>query len=397
MKRMKLKPEIASYIWRLSDDTKVIDLLEVSLGRVLENASKGGISSMHLIDAQKATHITDWLTAAVKTQETWLSNTDADGRPKKLMKFSDVEGIMKEADKAMARLVQKSVSIQLVAGDEELYAELEDGFHVVRLLTANALDRESGTMQHCIGGGAYDERVETDNYLYLSIRDRMGKPRVSIELDMRSARGPLALQIYGKQNTNPQRRHLGLLQPFFRERGIRVGQVGDIVFDGDHNMHDLVAMPEETRVNGNMRLEKLDGLELPDTLRVDGDLDIIGCANLRLPRHLSVAGYMTVVDSSIVGQSEYLNVSRDLWLNRVETPPTGPAEFLRAAGIGAQDVPNWTEVVSGQFHRLNEFKNTGVEKRHFQEATERHEEMRTTELRQAKLEGGGRKGPCTGP
>lgn len=40
----KVGPDIASFLWKLTDDPKVLRLLELSLGRVLDNAASEWIS-----------------------------------------------------------------------------------------------------------------------------------------------------------------------------------------------------------------------------------------------------------------------------------------------------------------------------------------------------------------
>jgi hypothetical protein len=107
----KLRPDIASFLWKLTENEQVLKLLELSVGRVLEKAAAGGAFPMSLINASQATHVTDWLTAAVLADEEWLKAIDDHGRPRKLMKFGSVEAIVAEADKAMAKFSQKNRSV----------------------------------------------------------------------------------------------------------------------------------------------------------------------------------------------------------------------------------------------------------------------------------------------
>nr|WP_250807869.1 PcfJ domain-containing protein [Neorhizobium tomejilense] len=376
---MRLRPDIASYIWKLSDNITVTGLLEVSLGRVLENAGRDGRPVMHLVNAEQATHIADWLAGAVISGEAWLSRTDEDGRPRKLMKFSDVAGILKEADKAMAKLAQKNRSITLAPGEEELYAELEDGYYVVRLLTPKALDRESGTMQHCIGGGGYDHKVGTEHYDYLSLRNRFGKPHATMELDLRPARGPKMIQIYGKQNDAPDTKYALMLRSMFRERGIRLGQVGDIVFDTNWDAHPVAAMPENMHVWGSMDIRNIGDLVLPAKLTVEQDFTLDGCHNVVMPKHMRVGGDMFVLLSTISERSEELAVGRELSLVRVKTPPTGIAEYLRAYIIRGDKVRTWTEVADIDFTMFASMHNCGVHDAQLVEARERTREAMKAE------------------
>jgi hypothetical protein len=74
MKRMKLKPDIRGFIWRLSGDDRVISLLEFSLGRVLENAANRNEPVWSMVTPEQARHVADWLTAATINGDAWLRN-----------------------------------------------------------------------------------------------------------------------------------------------------------------------------------------------------------------------------------------------------------------------------------------------------------------------------------
>lgn len=340
--KKKIRPDIASFLWKLTEDAKVLRLLELSVGRVLENAAAGGAFPMSLIDARQAAHITDWLTAAVSADETWLKATDTDGRPRKLMKFGSVEAIVAEADKAMAKFSQKSRGIVLREGAEELYAELADGYHVVRLLTPEALDRESGEMQHCIGQGAYDHKVATEHYDYLSLRDRFGKAHATIEIDHRFVRGPIVLQCYGKQNEPPAKDYALMLAPMFRDRGIRVGQVGEIVYDQHWIAHPVESMPDGIVVCGSMDIRNIRDLKLPSSMKVHGDFIVEGCTNIVMPRELWVQGNLHMFLGSISEPGEWVFAGQRAILARMKTPEHGIASLLRARRLEADKMRSWT-------------------------------------------------------
>lgn len=345
----KLRPDIASFIWKLTDDETVLRLLELSLGRVLENAAAGGAFPMSMINGVQATHITDWLTAAVVADETWLKVTDTHGRPRKLMKFGSVEAIVAEADKAMAKFAQKNRTVALREGDEELYAELENGYHVVRLLTPSALDRESGEMQHCVGQGAYDQKVGTEDYEYLSLRDRFGKAHVTIELDLRPARGPIVLQCYGKQNEPPTKEYGSMLAPMFRDRGIRVGQIGDIVYDQNWVAHPVDSMPDGIVVRGSMDIRHLRDLKLPARMKVHGDFTCDGCTNIVMPRELWVQGTLHMFLGSVSEPGDWVFAGRRAILTRMKTPELGIATLLKASRLELDKMRTWTTIEEIEF------------------------------------------------
>ncbi|MCV9963663.1 PcfJ domain-containing protein [Pararhizobium sp. BT-229] len=342
--KKELSPEIAGFLRGLTDDAKVLRLLEHSVGRVLDNATTRGVEPLSLIDRQQAAHITDWLAAAVENDDPWLKATDLQGRPRKLMKFGSIEAIVSEADKAMRIFLQRNGTVKLREGDEELYAELSDGFHVVRLLTPEALDRESGEMQHCVGQGAYDHKVATEHYEYLSLRDRFGKAHVTIELDLRPARGPIIIQCQGKQNEPPSVAYATMLGPMFRERGIRVGQIGEIVYDQNWAAHHLPAMPSGIVVRGSMDVRNIHDLRLPEKMTVHGDFNCEGCHEMVLPMELSVSGGLFMSMGSVRKPAECISVGQDLGLVRMKTPDIGIASMIRARRFRAASLADWTTV-----------------------------------------------------
>ncbi len=75
----------------------VLKLFELSVGRVLTKSASRHEPWKASLDAQTIKHIVDWLTAAVVNEEPWLCNVDEFGRPKKLLKFSKLSEIAKEA------------------------------------------------------------------------------------------------------------------------------------------------------------------------------------------------------------------------------------------------------------------------------------------------------------
>lgn len=218
---------------------QLIKYLIMSVGRVYENTiaklDAGNEPWRVNFPGAHLNHITDWLYAAIINDEPWLKKLDDQGRPKKLMKFGSFEQILKEADKAMLKAAQKGKAIKLDDEDEQLFMELADGYRLVRLLTPAALDRESAHMQHCIGGGAYDlDVLNRDKSCFLSLRDAMNKPHVTIELGMMHSKHLATTnyklwQISGKQNAPPVRKYLEVLMPFFQRKDV-------LLFNQEFNM-----------------------------------------------------------------------------------------------------------------------------------------------------------------
>lgn len=357
---MKILPtEISGYLRTLSGDAEVLRLLELSLGRVLDKAGK---TALHGPDSAKAAHVADWLTAAHIAREPWIADVDERGRPKKLMKFGSLEQIVKEADKAMAKFSQKHRSAKPRDGDEELFEELEGGFSLVRLLTPDALDRESGEMQHCIGSGAYDGRLESGSHAYLSLRDRHGKAHATVECDVRPSRGWRVEQVQGKQNKEPGAAYVGMLLPFFRKHGMWLSQIGDTVFDRDYMPHDIRDLPDGIAVRGSMCIVGLDNIRLPRTMKVDGDLYIERCECLHLPEKLHVSGYLDVAGGSVDRECDWLTVGSRMKITDVSTPPIGLARNLRGSTLTAVGISTWMETGNVALRYPPTIVDCGIEK-----------------------------------
>ena len=263
------------------DDQRVLELLAISLGRVLNRAAKAGESWRSLINDGQARHIADWLFVDVKADAGWLRNTDDLGRAKKLLKFANVEQITKEADKAMMKANQKLGDIKLVDGDEEFFDHLSDGYYLVKLKTPAALDRESAVMQHCVGQGAYDNELAKDGFMILSMRDQQGRPHATLEINGETS----IYQIQGKQNTIPRRDYLDKIIEYF---AIRHGDKYSIA--GALSDHKLALSSEN---------EVVDMTKLPKNFTSKSDLNLGNISGSQLPKGLHVRGFLNCTDSGI--------------------------------------------------------------------------------------------------
>ncbi|WP_187970640.1 PcfJ domain-containing protein [Aquibium microcysteis] len=288
-----------------SDDSPVImPLLEASVGRILAHrtravdrtlANRGDITK----NAQMAhfavraaisdmppdalDHITDWLKASFLTGAGWLHNVDGLGRPKKLMKCSSIADLVREADKAMDRLnAQRARS--LGGNDERHVADLADGYTLVRLLTPAALDLESSRMHHCVGHGAYDGDVESGYSEIYSLRDRLGRPVITMEVgadhyaDLAGGHVERRIrQVQGKRNDDPADEHLAILKPFILASGWE-GEYGywPRVKDIAGTVHDLYDIPAGTPFKDLQVCVTTDhgDITLPEGLVVEGELEL---------------------------------------------------------------------------------------------------------------------------
>lgn len=187
------------------------ELVKISIGRIALKESRRDIDWVRKQIGTKINHIADWLASSVANDAPWLSNVDEHGRVKKLMKFGNLEAMHAEAEKHMRRKLAAQAAA--VVGDEPTFAENGEGYKIVRLTTESALDRESAAMRHCVGHGAYDRFLGSDDHFLLSLRDKANRPHVTIQVN----HGTI-VQFFGKANSAPKPEYrdaaLGLLSPF---------------------------------------------------------------------------------------------------------------------------------------------------------------------------------------
>ena len=282
--------EIVDFLATFSEDADVLRLLYHCVGRVLlklKNARRNWREAGLAVDLK---HAADWLAVALHHDEDWLINVDEHGRPKKLLKFSDLEGILKEANKAMIKRAMQTPVIRIDEGEETVEQVLDDGWYMVRLLTPKALDNESAEMQHCVGHGTYDADVLEGRKVILSLRDPQNGPHVTIEID---AKTNSVSQVRGKQNARPKAEYARRIRQFLNGREYdsiyRPIEIG-IVVDEMGRHHNIDSLPAGLAVKGTLDLSEYELTALPEYLEVRGDLKIEKSAIRELPRGLKVTG-----------------------------------------------------------------------------------------------------------
>lgn len=296
--------EIASFVRRLSrGDDALATLLDHAIGRVLRRAvraTSGPVaysqSSFHatLFEEPRCAHIRDWLAAAVLNGDTWLENVDSLGRPKKIMKCGSIDALHAEADKRMLREAMKARKVLKDEGEEAVEFSLADGWTVVRMLTPQALDRESSIMQHCIGNGGYDKMLGKDDIKLLSLRDPNGKPHITLEVV-----GKDIVQLQGKQNSFPKRDYLDAIAPFLASAKLSVKMPWASIFSD---------------INGTIYSEE----NFPETLEVFGDFIVDSTHMYRdLPKSIKAGGSITLKGVHFESFPERLEAGRNISINDV--------------------------------------------------------------------------------
>lgn len=282
---------------------------------------------LEMMSADAYDHVLDWLRASLITEAAWLRNIDEQGRPRKLLKCSRYDDLVREADKSMDRLNAQRAKA-LCPDDEEHVADLAEGFRLVRLLTPEALDLESSRMKHCVGHGAYDAGVADGSIEIYSMRDPLGRPVITVEIerdtDGLDDYGVLAAkprtyraigQIQGRRNADPSREHLEILRPFAMKDGwTDTEHWWPTVTDAAGVRYDINAIPPGT-VFEKFYLS-LDAVtsgraKLPHGITVIGDCYVSGPLVGALPEGMTVGGnlllnpadddYVTLPDSLQVG------------------------------------------------------------------------------------------------
>jgi hypothetical protein len=294
-------------------DEKLGVLLALSVGRLMMRASGEEAYRQAEFTYDRVQHVVDWLRSALINNARWLTNVDDLGRPKKLLKFATLAGLIAEVDRSMVIEAQKLNNVRIAAGEEELHANLDDGMVLVRLLTPAALDRESSEMQHCIGNGGYDHALDDPSRMFLSLRDRFGKAHATLEID-----GNDVNQIQGKQNRLPVKKYIDLLAPFLQERQYQVKMPATYlgyVIDIDGQWHDIKNLPDQLHVKGTLSLGGTDTVSLPKSLRVGGRLIVTGTGIKSLPEDLNVEGTLDIVNSAITSLPNRIRVGDSLYLN----------------------------------------------------------------------------------
>ena len=273
-------------------DERLHFLLMCSLGRIVAKESLGnGTSDQAEPSFRDLRHIVDWLRAAIFNDAPWLSNADDSGRPRKLLKYGTVASMVAEVDRDMLRQARRNGAPSDGLEGTELYMELGEGWCLVRLLTARALDYESSIMQHCIGAGGHDEQLADPEGMFLSLRDPSGKPHATI-----AVHGSDIVELSGKQNELPRTKYLKRLAPFL----VKIGDMSYL--DGSYG----VVMDIHGKVHGHD--------DLPEVLEVSGDLNLLhdspGGAKCRLPRVIKAGGAVAIEEDVFEGQLELVEAAR---------------------------------------------------------------------------------------
>jgi hypothetical protein len=289
-------------------DVKIEPLVRCSLARIAANRlreeypklpGEGWMSA--LPSEQQEYHILDWFVSSLIADDgdgaAWLLNVDSAGNPKKLMKCSSYDDLMREADRWFDKR-HGAMAKALSPDDEETIADLSDGYSLVQMLTPEALDLESHRMHHCVGHGSYDGKLKAGWGRFLSLRDSKGRPVVTIELRQESNGRWSVQQIEGKRNARPAREIMDVVRDYAIDRDWLDREFfWPVVRASDGVFHDVDRIPEGATLRGDLDVgdavfDTLGPFDLPTDLTVEGNMLI--SARMRLPERLTVCGYLQI-------------------------------------------------------------------------------------------------------
>ncbi|MGG6893679.1 hypothetical protein [Rhizobium sp. BR 315] len=237
---------------------------------------------------QDIERVVEWLHDAVMHDAHWLQNVDDAGKPKKIMKCASIEQLLVEVAKA-ERQSGRKFGPQATCPGEQCIAVLDDGYTIVRLSTPEALDWEGQRMDHCLGWGRYDYCLQSPGSAFLSLRDRFGRPHVTMSVVNRR----YIINMEGKGNRQPIDRYFNILAPFFSREGYKLGlaafELGRVL-DEEGVWHKLSELPPDLRVPGRLNLGHTALRSLPSRLYVSGCLLIGSSLIAEIGEGLDVGG-----------------------------------------------------------------------------------------------------------
>ena len=268
-------------------------------------------------------HVADWIAAAMLENAAWLSTCDERGRPRKLLKFGSPAQAMREADKAMERRHGSMTHQRLGADDVATVREFGGGARIVALLTSRALDFESSAMRHCVGHGAYDNRLKRGTHRYYALHCKLGKSHATLEVRV----GDNALlQCKGRRNRPPARAYRARIRKFIIEQGFKLEEhachTGLVMQHGQY--FNIDRLPSSLVWNSDLDLSFADIDRLPDDLTVKGNLSLTHSKIKALPERLTVHGSLLATGVTIEHLPISLVVRTDLALGDAavtEIPP----------------------------------------------------------------------------
>lgn len=278
-----------------------------------------------LVDARSrntVARVCEWLALAIERQEPWMSITDKQGRPLRLLHIASLEDLeicMKKDVQRMCLQTQFSQATGLLRKKEDfgqikIVQKITDGSHWVQLLTAEALDEESSMMGNCVGDGNYDSFLREPGAAILSLRDPLGRGHMTVQVQ-----NGTMIQCRGKENAPPVEKYMQTIVDLIRKENWSLGTNLTLVcvilqdgkyyslreippgfcYQGDFVLSDakwLKEMPVKFSATGDVALIRCETIErIKEDIRSGKSVIVDGCKNLTaISGHLSAKGSITI-------------------------------------------------------------------------------------------------------
>lgn len=206
----------------------------------------------------------------------------------------------------------KSVTI-----NEKLHLNLKDGYSVIELLSALALDFEASRLHHGLDGNEFKDRCKHKSRRYFSLRDKNDNPHVTLEINEKTI-----TQVYGQYGKIPALNYFIAMKPFFKMEDAeffqRATELG-FVMSQDFEIYPLSELPDGLKVKGDLDVRFSSLKRLPKNLSVSGSLHIYKTEITSLPENLAVNGFINLSGSNkITNISPGLTVGGDLFLYDIQ-------------------------------------------------------------------------------
>lgn len=222
----QVKPEIVRK-WA-ETGTRSVNGKPVPLPDWLLAAAQRGDDLYHILSTaqlqalrSRIVHVTDWFDALLKVVG---DETEPEGErlaARRLLDKRDrytLEAADQKANEWFAQRQQTYHESLEETGTSEVM-KFSTGYRWVRITDPRALDREGSIMQHCVGGGGYDDGIAADTIRIYSLRDPQNLPHITVEMIHDYGAVPpiwVVNQAKGKQNEQPAPKYQGYVLPLLQ-------------------------------------------------------------------------------------------------------------------------------------------------------------------------------------
>jgi hypothetical protein len=240
-----------------------------------------------------------------------------------------VEDAIRLANDYILKIDEKKSEV----GSTEVLYTFKDGYTIKKLLDQKELNREGNLMGHCTKDEkqGYFNKIKAKKIELWSLRDPSNGPHCTIEYLIKEKK---VLQIKGKQNKGVVSKYLPYVKEFLQDLSKKKKLILNFDLDGllnigileqDGQWYDILCLPENFTVKGDLDLSNTKIKELPQDLKVSGSLNLSYTHIKELPEGLKVGGSLTLRYTKIKELPKGLKVGRylDLYGTKIKELPSG--------------------------------------------------------------------------